>query len=70
MKANSAASERATKSGPANSVDAVLAALIGKQFEEQGTEPASSTQAEMAKILRDEYVRLGMLAKSLGLSVN
>ena len=43
---------------------------VKKQFEEQGTEPASSTQAEMAKILRDEYVRLGMLAKSLGLSVN
>jgi tripartite-type tricarboxylate transporter receptor subunit TctC len=43
---------------------------VKKQFEEQGTEPANSTQAEMAKILRDEYVRLGMLAKSLGLSVN
>ena len=43
---------------------------VKRQFEEQGTEPASSTQAEMAKILRDEYVRLGMLAKSLGLSVN
>jgi tripartite-type tricarboxylate transporter receptor subunit TctC len=43
---------------------------VKKQFEEQGTEPASSSQAEMAKMLRDEYVRLGMLAKSLGLSVN
>jgi len=43
---------------------------VKKQFEEQGTEPASSTQAEMAKILKDEYVRLGTLAKSLGLSVN
>jgi tripartite-type tricarboxylate transporter receptor subunit TctC len=41
-----------------------------KQFEEQGTEPASSSQAEMAKLLRDEYARLGQLAKTLGLSVN
>jgi len=43
---------------------------VKKQFEEQGTEPAASSQAEMAKILKDEYVRLGTLAKSLGLSVN
>ena len=41
-----------------------------KHFEEQGTEPAASSQAEMAKILKDEYARLGTLAKSLGLSVN
>ena len=43
---------------------------VKKQFEEQGTEPASSSQAEMAKMLKDEYVRLGQIAKSLGLSVN
>jgi tripartite-type tricarboxylate transporter receptor subunit TctC len=43
---------------------------VKKQFEEQGTEPASSSQAEMAKMLKDEYVRLGQVAKSLGLSVN
>jgi len=30
-----------------------------KQFEEQGTEGASSTQAEMAKLLRDDYARRG-----------
>jgi tripartite-type tricarboxylate transporter receptor subunit TctC len=41
-----------------------------KQFEEQGTEGASSTQAEMAKLLRDDYARLGDTAKSLGLKVN
>jgi tripartite-type tricarboxylate transporter receptor subunit TctC len=41
-----------------------------KQFAEQGTEPASSTQAEMAKMLRADYARLGELAKRLGLSVN
>jgi tripartite-type tricarboxylate transporter receptor subunit TctC len=40
-----------------------------KQFAEQGTEPASSTQAEMAKMLRDDYTRLGEVAKRLGLSV-
>jgi tripartite-type tricarboxylate transporter receptor subunit TctC len=43
---------------------------VKKQFEEQGTEPAASSQAEMAKMLNDEYVRLGQVAKSLGLSVD
>jgi tripartite-type tricarboxylate transporter receptor subunit TctC len=43
---------------------------VKKQFEEQGTEGASSTQAEMAKLLRDEYARLGQIAKSIGLNVN
>jgi tripartite-type tricarboxylate transporter receptor subunit TctC len=41
-----------------------------KQFAEQGTEPASSTQAEMAKMLRDDSARLGDLAKRLAVSVN
>ena len=41
-----------------------------KQFEEQGTEAAGSTQAEMAKMLRDEFVRLGQIAKSIGVSVD
>lgn len=41
-----------------------------KQFAEQGTEPASSTQAEMAKMLRDDYARFGELAKRLGISVD
>jgi tripartite-type tricarboxylate transporter receptor subunit TctC len=41
-----------------------------KQFEEQGTEASSSTQAEMAKLLREEFVRLGDVAKGLGLKVN
>jgi tripartite-type tricarboxylate transporter receptor subunit TctC len=49
---------------------AVTLPEVKKQFEEQGTEGASSTQAEMAKILRDEYLHLGEVAKSLGLSVN
>jgi tripartite-type tricarboxylate transporter receptor subunit TctC len=41
-----------------------------KQFEEQGTEAAGSSQAEMAKLLRDEYARLGQTAKSIGVSVD
>jgi tripartite-type tricarboxylate transporter receptor subunit TctC len=41
-----------------------------KQFAEQGIEPASSTPAEMAKMLRDDYARLGELAKRLAVSVN
>src|SRR5262249_14056350 len=41
-----------------------------KQFAEQGTESSSSTQTEMAKMLRDDYARLGERAKRLGLSVN
>ena len=43
---------------------------VKQQFEEQGTEAASSTQAEMAKLLRDEYARLGKTAKSIGLNVD
>jgi tripartite-type tricarboxylate transporter receptor subunit TctC len=37
-----------------------------KQFEEQGTEAAGSTQAEMAKTLADDSARLGELAKRIG----
>jgi len=40
-----------------------------RAFEEQGTEGASSTQAEMAKLLRDDYTRLGDVAQRLGLKV-
>ena len=43
---------------------------VKKQFEEHGTEGASSTQAEMAKLLRDDYARLGETAKGIGLNVN
>src|SRR5215470_1261077 len=43
---------------------------VKKQFEEQGTEGASSTQADMAKLLRDEYTRLGETAKRIGVAVN
>jgi tripartite-type tricarboxylate transporter receptor subunit TctC len=40
-----------------------------KDFEAQGTEGASSTQAEMAAILRDDTARLGEIATRLGLKV-
>ena len=43
---------------------------VKKQFEEQGTEGASSSQADMAKLLRDDYARLGETAKSIGLKMN
>jgi len=43
---------------------------VKKQFEEQGTEPASSSQAEMARLLREEYARFGELARQLGVSVD
>src|SRR6267378_1861576 len=41
-----------------------------KQFAEQGTEPASRTPAQMAKLLRDDSARLGALAKRLAVTVN
>jgi tripartite-type tricarboxylate transporter receptor subunit TctC len=55
-----------------NATIAVVAKLpeVKKLFEEQGTEAASSTQAEMAKLLRGEFARLGDVAKGLGLKVN
>jgi tripartite-type tricarboxylate transporter receptor subunit TctC len=43
---------------------------VKKQFEEQGTEAASSTQAEMAKLLREDYAHLGELAKGIGVRVD
>jgi tripartite-type tricarboxylate transporter receptor subunit TctC len=49
---------------------AVTLPEVKKQFEEQGTEAAGSSQAEMAKLLADEYARLGQVAKSLGLNVD
>jgi len=41
-----------------------------KEFEAQGSEGASSTQAEMAAILRDDTARLAEIATRLGLKVN
>jgi tripartite-type tricarboxylate transporter receptor subunit TctC len=52
-------------------LNAVIAKIVAlpearKQFEEQGTEAAGSTQAEMAKTLADDSARLGELAKRIG----
>jgi tripartite-type tricarboxylate transporter receptor subunit TctC len=51
-------------------VKALTLPEVKKQLEEQGTEAAGSSQAEMAKLLADEYARLGQVAKSLGLNVD
>jgi tripartite-type tricarboxylate transporter receptor subunit TctC len=42
---------------------------VKKQFEAQGVEGMSSTQAEVAGMLKEDYVRLGDLAKSIGVAV-
>jgi tripartite-type tricarboxylate transporter receptor subunit TctC len=42
---------------------------VKAQFAAQGTEPASSTQGETAKMVQDDYARFGALAKRLGVSV-
>jgi tripartite-type tricarboxylate transporter receptor subunit TctC len=60
---------------PQSVVDKLGAAIAGavtrpevkKQFEDQGTEAAASTQAELASILKDDYARLGDMAKSIGI---
>src|SRR6267154_3596037 len=40
---------------------------VRQEFAEQGVEGASSTQAEVAKMLQDDYVHLGELARSMGI---
>jgi tripartite-type tricarboxylate transporter receptor subunit TctC len=49
---------------------AAMVPEVKKLFEEQGTEAAGSTQAEMTKILRENFARLGDVAKGLGLKMN
>jgi tripartite-type tricarboxylate transporter receptor subunit TctC len=56
-------------------LNATIAAVVTlpqarKQFEDQGTEGASSTQAEMATLLREDTARLGELARSIGVRVD
>jgi len=50
-------------------VKAVALPEVKKEFAEQGVEGASSTQAEVAKMLQDDYVHLGELARSIGVRV-
>jgi tripartite-type tricarboxylate transporter receptor subunit TctC len=48
-------------------VKAVALPEVKKQFEEQGVEGASSTQAEVAKMLRDDYAKIDETAKRIGI---
>ncbi len=48
-------------------VKAVTLPEVKKEFAEQGVEGASSTQAEVAKMLEDDYVHLGELARGIGI---
>jgi tripartite-type tricarboxylate transporter receptor subunit TctC len=45
---------------------AVTLPQVKQEFAEQGVEGASSTQAAVAKILEEDYVHLGELARSIG----
>ncbi len=47
-------------------VKAVALPEVKKDFAEQGVEGASSTQAQVAKMLQDDYAHLGELARSIG----
>jgi tripartite-type tricarboxylate transporter receptor subunit TctC len=48
---------------------AVTLPEVKEAFAAQGVEGASSTQAEVAKMLEEDYVRLGELARSIGVRV-
>jgi tripartite-type tricarboxylate transporter receptor subunit TctC len=49
---------------------AVAMPQVKKEFAEQGAEGASSTQAEVRKMLAEDYVRIGEVARKLGISVD
>ena len=51
-------------------VKAVAMSQVKKEFEDQGVEGVSSTQAEVRKMLDVDYVRLGEVAKKIGVSVD
>jgi tripartite-type tricarboxylate transporter receptor subunit TctC len=48
---------------------AVALPEVKQAFAEQGVEGASSTQAEVRKMLEEDYARLGELARSIGVRV-
>ncbi|MCL2430076.1 MAG: tripartite tricarboxylate transporter substrate-binding protein, partial [Alphaproteobacteria bacterium] len=50
-------------------VKAVTLPGVKEEFSQQGVEGASSTQAEVAKMLDEDYVHIGELARSIGVSV-
>jgi tripartite-type tricarboxylate transporter receptor subunit TctC len=49
---------------------AVTLPEVKRKFAEQGTEGASSTAAELAAMLREDYVKLGETAKRIGIAVD
>jgi tripartite-type tricarboxylate transporter receptor subunit TctC len=49
-------------------VKAVTLPKVKEEFAQQGVEGASSTQAEVAKMLNEDYVHIGELARSIGVS--
>jgi tripartite-type tricarboxylate transporter receptor subunit TctC len=51
-------------------VKAVAMPQVKKEFAEQGAEGVSSTQAEVRKMLAEDYVRIGEVARKLGISVD
>jgi tripartite-type tricarboxylate transporter receptor subunit TctC len=64
-----------TPQGVIDKLNATIATIVTlpevkKQFEEQGTEAAGSTQAEMAKMLREDYAQFGESAKQIGAAVD
>ena len=64
-----------TPQGVIDKLNATIARIITlpevkKRFEEQGTEAAASTQAEMAKMLRDDYAQFGESAKRIGVAID
>lgn len=62
---------------PQSIIDTLNAAIVKaaalpevkKEFAEQGVEGAGSTQAEVARMLQDDYAHLGELARSIGVRV-
>lgn len=50
-------------------VKAVAMPDVKKEFEAQGVEAASSTPAEVAKMLRDDYARIDETAKRIGIGI-
>jgi len=51
-------------------VKAVAMPQVKKEFAEQGAEGASSTQAEVRKMLAEDYVHIGEMARKIGISVD
>jgi tripartite-type tricarboxylate transporter receptor subunit TctC len=50
-------------------VKALAAPELKDQFARQGSEPAASTVEELQRLLREDYDRLGQVAKSIGMLV-